>query len=156
VQIAQVQVNDTIYSLAEGQPLQIKVGDVIKVYFSFKANIPERMTVNIQAALYRYTFGVLNRTPEATTKGTMTLESTGGVVRDYSTDIDITIMSGINADIYGLLVELPAYNLQAKIDDCLEVPKKQGLLDMIGPLLVLGLMMGMMAMISPMMKEGFE
>ena len=156
MQIAQVQVNDTIYSLAEGQPLQIKVGDVIKVYFSFKANIPERMTVNIQAALYRYTFGVLNRTPYAITKGTMTLESTGGVVQDYSTTIDITIVSGISSDTYGLIVELPDYDLQDKIDNCLEVPKEAGIMDMIGPLLMIGLMMGLMSMVTPMMKEEAE
>ena len=154
MQIAQVQVNDTIYPLVEGEPLQIKAGDVIKVYVSFRGKVAERTTVQIWASLYHYVLGVLNRQEKAQTKGTMTLEATT-VLTEYQPTVDIAI-GDVSAGTYGLIVELPDYNLQAKIDDCLEVAAEAGIFDMIGPLLVLGLMMGLMSMVSPMMKEGVE
>ncbi|GAI65266.1 unnamed protein product, partial [marine sediment metagenome] len=40
------------------------------------------------------------------------------------------------------------------IDDCLEVAAIPGIFEMLGPLLMIGLMVGMVAMIMPMMEEG--
>ncbi|GAI80784.1 unnamed protein product, partial [marine sediment metagenome] len=63
--------------------------------------------------------------------------------------------------LYGLIVELRGFEdaegnpIEAKIADCLEftaAPGVPGIFDMIGPILILGLL----AFMLPMLKEGFE
>ena len=152
MQITQAQVGNVLYPLTEGQPLPIKAGEVIRVFFTFKGKVPERTEVRIWASVYHYVLGVMNRQEKAQTKGVMTLESTAELT-DYETSMDITI-GDISSGTYGLIVELPDYDLEDHIDDCLEVAAVPGIFEMIGPLLVMGLMMGLMSMMTPMMKEG--
>ncbi|GAH98039.1 unnamed protein product [marine sediment metagenome] len=147
----QVQVGNVIYPLAEGQPLPIAVGDTIRVFHSFSYKLPEAGDVEIWASLYKYTLGILNREGKAQTKQTVTLEKALDW-KDYSGEIDI-LVGDIDAGTYGLICELPDYDVDDSIDDCLEVAAVPGIMDMIGPLLVIGLMAIMVPMMAPMMKE---
>lgn len=152
--ITGVQVGNNIYALAEGQPLQISVEETIRVSFSFKYMMPERTDAVIWASLYQYTAGILNRSGKAQTKSTIVLdESTEW--KDFQGYIDVTVGS-VSAGTYGLIVELPGRkDAEAKIDDCIEVAAAAGIMDMIGPLIMMGVMMYMMSMVTPK-EEGAE
>lgn len=149
MQITQALVGNVLYPLTEGQPLPISVGDVIRLFYTFSYKLPERTTVRIWASLYDAPLGWLNRKEAAQTKETITLEETLEW-QDYSGEIDIVIGS-IGSGIYGLIVELPDYDVEARIESCLEVAAVPSVFDMIIPLLILGLMAGIML---PMLKEG--
>ena len=144
----QVQVGNVLYPLVEGQPLPISVGDTLRVFHSFDYRMPNAADIRIWASLYDYTLGILNREEKAQTKQTITLEKALDW-KSYSGEIDI-LVGDISPGIYGLICELPDYDVDNSIDDCLEVTAVPSIWDMMGPLLVLGLMAGM---IMPMMKE---
>ncbi len=148
----QVQIGNFIYPLTEGQPLPIKAGEVIRVFFTIRGRVPQETEVRVWASLYQYVLGILNREEKAQTKGTTTLEGTVEFL-DYERAADITI-GDIGSGLYGLIVELKDYDISDRIDDCLEVAKVPSIWDMLPSLLVIGLMVGMLAIISPMMKEG--
>ena len=152
--IPQVQVGNTLYPLVEGQPLPIAVGEILRVFYSFSYKLPEASDVRIWASFYNYTIGILNRKESAQTKQTITLEKALDW-KDYSGEIDI-LVGDISPGIYGLICELPGYNIDERIDNCLEVAGVPSIMDMMGPLLVLGLMAGMVSMMAPMMEEGFS
>ena len=155
MQIVQVQVGNVLYPLTEGQPLPVTVGDTIKIFYSFKYKMPQTSGVRIWASLYYYTLlGFFEREERAQTKQTITLEK-ALEWKDYSSVIDI-VVGEATPDIYGLILELPDYkDVEDKIEACIEVTAAPSVFDMIGPLLGLGLMMGMVAMIAPMMEGGF-
>ncbi|GAJ16191.1 unnamed protein product [marine sediment metagenome] len=150
--IPQVQVGNVLYPLVEGQPLPIAVGETLRVFYSFNYRMPNAADVRIWASLYKYTLGILNRKENAQTKQTVTLEKALDW-KDYSGEIDIPV-GDIDPGIYGLICELPGYDVEDSIDDCLEVAAAPGIMDMIGPLLVIGLMAVMVSMMTPMMEEG--
>lgn len=152
MQIAQVQLGNVVYSLAEGQPLPITVGDTIKVFYSFTYKMPQRTDVRIWASLYRYTAGILDRASAAQTKQTITLEKALDWI-PYEGEIDIVVGS-ISAGTYGLICELPDYDTESHIDDSIEVSAPLNIWEMMGPLLIIGLMVGLMSMLTP--KEGEE
>ena len=161
MQIGQVQIGNTLYPLTEGQPLPIKAGDVIKVFFTIRGRVPQDTEVEIWASVYHYALGLLNKQEMAQTKGTTVLEATVEI-KDYERVVDINIGEIVpGSGLYGIIVELRGYEdvegnpMEAKIPDCLEFTATPGIFEMIGPLLVLGLMMGLMSMITPMMGEGF-
>ncbi len=158
MQITQVQVGNTLYPLTEGQPLLIKVGETIRVFFTFRGRVPQDTEVRVWASVYHYVLGILNREEKAQNKGTTILEGTVEF-KDYERAADITI-GDIGSGLYGIIVELKDYKdaegnpIEDKIDNCLEITKVPSIWDMLGPLLMIGLMVGMVAIISPMMKEG--
>ncbi|GAI07198.1 unnamed protein product, partial [marine sediment metagenome] len=145
-------VGNVIYPLTEGQPLPIKGGDTIRLFYAFKYKMPETTGVKIWASLYNYTLGILNRQEKAQTKQTITLEK-ALEWKDYPGEIDIVI-GEISSGTYGLICELPDHDLEERIDNCLEVAAVPSVFEMIGPLLVLGLMAGIVSMMAPTMKEG--
>lgn len=151
--ITGVQVGNVLYPLAEGQPLPINVGESLKVFYAFKYKLPETSGIRIWASLYRYTAGILDRSSQAQTKQTITLEQ-ALEQKDYEDEIDITV-GQVSSGTYGLVCELPDYKVEHHIDDCIEVAGVTSIWEMIGPLLGLGLMVGMVGMMAPMMEEGF-
>lgn len=153
MQMTQVLVGNVLYPLTEGQPLLIDVGDTIKVFYAFKYKMPETADVRIWASLYNYTMGVLNRQERAQTREAITLVK-ALEWKGYEGEIDIEV-GEIGSGTYGIICELPDYDVEHHIDDCIEVTAPPSMFEMIGPLLVLGLMAGMMSMMAPMMKEGF-
>lgn len=155
MQMALAQVGNVVYPLAEGQLLPITVGETVRVYYAFKYKMPQTAGVRIWASLYNYTLGVLNRQEAAQTKQTITLEK-ALELKDYQGEIDI-LVGQVSAGTYGLICELPDYaGAEHHIDDCIEVPAAPSVWEMIGPLLMLGLMAMMVSMMAPMMEEGFE
>ena len=149
MQITQVAVGNVLYPLTEGQLLPVAVGDTIKVFYAFKYKMPETSGVRIWASLYQVT-----RTEKAQTKDKITLVKALDW-KDYAGEIDIEI-GQIGSGTYGLICELPDYDVEHRIDDCIEVTAPSSIMEMIGPLLVLGLMVGMVGMMAPMMEEGFS
>ena len=153
MQITQVQVGNVLYPLAEGQPLPIAVGETIRVFYAFKYKVAETTDVRIWASLFARPFDEIDRHEKAQTKGTIMLEK-ALEWKDYSGEIEILVGS-TPPGIYGLICELPDYkDAQHYIDDCIEVTTAPSVFEMIGPLLVLGLMAGMVSMMAPMMEEG--
>lgn len=152
MQLTYAQVGNLLYPLAEGQPLPIAVGETIKVFYAFSYKMPETADVRIWASLYRYTAGILDRSSQAQTKGTITLEK-ALERKDYAGEIDIVI-GQVSPGTYGLICELPDYGAEAErhIDDCIEVAAPPSLWSVIGSLLVLGLMAGLVGMIVPTEK----
>lgn len=150
MQIINAQVGNVIYPLVEGQPFPINVGQTLRVFYSFKYKMPESGSVRLWASLYYYTIlGFFEREEKAQTKGTIALEKALDW-RDYSGSVDIIISSDCTPDIYGLILELPDYkDVADKREACVEVAKAPNIFDMIGPLLVLGLLAGMMPMLAP-------
>ncbi len=148
----QVQVGGNVYTLAEGQPVQVQAGQTIRVFFSFKYKVADQTSVPVWASLYQYTVGVVDRVAWAQTKGTVTLEKSIDW-QVYQGQIDIAVGSGGKAGLYGLTAEIPGFkDAEAKIDNCIEVAAAPGLMDMITPMLLMLLMMGMMQM----MPKEFE
>lgn len=152
--ITQAQVGNVLYPLAEGQPLPISVGDTLRVFYAFKYKLPEESGVRIWASLYKYSLGILDRQENAQTKETIILEKALDW-KDYEGEIDIVI-GDIGVGTYGLICELPDYDTEEHIDDCLEVSAPPSVFEMVGPILVIGLMAGMVSMMMPMMEEGFS
>ena len=154
MQMTHVQVGNFIYPLTEGQPLPITVGETVRVFYAFKYKLPETADVQIWASLFKYVLGIGNRQENARTKGTITLEQ-ALEWKDYSGEIDI-VVGQVGAGTYGLICELPDYRIWNHIDDCIEVAAAPSMFEMIGPLLVIGLMAAMVGMMAPMMEEGFS
>jgi hypothetical protein len=155
----QVQVGNYVYTLAGGQPLKIQAGQKLRVFFSFSYKVAETTTIPIWGSLYQKTIGVINRVEKAQTKATITLEKSVDW-QTYQGQIDIGIDSKVEAGMYGLIVELPGLkDAEAKIDDCIEVTAAPGITEWVGPLLMFGLMAGMVGMMAPMAggkAEGME
>lgn len=139
--VTQVQIGGATYPLAEGQQIAVAAGDVIKVYYSFRYKLPAAGDVEVWASFYKYTVGILNRVERAQAKQVITL---GKALdwKDYSGEMDI-IVGDISSGTYGLICELPDYDVDARIENCFSVAGVMGIVDMI-PMLIMVMMMGMM------------
>lgn len=154
MQIANAQIGNTLYPLVEGQPLPIAVGEIIKVFYAFRYKMPKTADVGIWASVYKYSLGLLDRQGQAQTKEAITLQGTLDW-KDYSGEIDIVI-GDMPTDVYGLILELPGYDVEDKIDDCLEIAAAPSMWGVMGNLLMLGLLFGVVSMITPAMEEGVK
>ena len=154
MQITEAQVGQELYPLVEAEPLPVAVGDTIKVFYAFKYKLPEKAGVRIWASLYNYAAGIINRQENAQTKQTITLEK-ALEFQLYEGEIDIEV-GDVSSGTYGLICELLDYDVEDHIDDCIDVTAPPSMWEMIGPLLVIGLMAGMVSMMTPMMEEGFS
>lgn len=152
MQITAVQVGNILYPLTEGQPLPIVVGNTVRVFFAFNYRMLETSDIRIWASFYKYSFGILDRQGQTQTKGIITLQK-ALTYQPYEGVIDI-VVGDMPVAIYGLICELPDYDVYDNIDDSIEVAAAPGIFDMIGPLLMIGLMVGLVSMMTPMMKEG--
>ncbi len=149
----QVQLGNNLYSLVEGQPLPIQAGQTLRVFFSFRYKVADTVTVPIWASLYQKVVGVVNRVELAQTKGTITLDATTDW-QTYQGQIDIAISSEVQPGVYGLIVELPGFDdAKEQIDNCIEVTGAPGMMEWIGPLMMIA-MMGMMVQMMTGMSEG--
>ena len=155
----QVQIGNILYPLSEEEPLPIKAGDVIRVFFTIRGRVPQDTEVEIWASVYHYVLGVMNKQETAQTKGTTILEGTVEF-KDYEKAADINIDEIVpGSGLYGLIVELRHYKdaegnpIEARIDDCLEFTATPSIFEIIAPILVIGLLVGIMV---PMMKGVFK
>jgi len=148
MECTRVQVGNLVYNLAEGQPVDVGVGDTLRVFYSFSYIVPQTVNASIWGSLYRYTLGILDRSSNAQTKSSITLEASPEW-QTYQGQIDIVIGS-IDSGLWGLIVELPGYDgAEAKIDNCIQVAAAGGITDLL-PVLTMVMMMGM---VMPMMEE---
>jgi len=151
----QVHVGGNIYTLVEGQPLQIQAGQTLRVFFSFSYKVAETTTIPIWASLFQRIAGMVNRVEAAQTKTTITLD-TAIAWQTCQGYVDIAIGSGVKAGLYGLIVELPGFEeAEESIDECIEVTAAPGMTEWVGPLIMIA-MMGMMAPMMGEMAEGME
>ena len=148
--ITQAQIGYGIYPLAEGQPLPISAGQTLRVFFTFGYKVAETTTVPVWASLYRK-IPWLDRMEAAQTKSFITLDKAIDW-QTYQGQIDIAV-GNVSAGVYGLIVELPGFkDAEAAIDDCIEVLAAPGILDWMGPLM----MIAMLGMVAPLVTEGME
>lgn len=164
MQITQAQVGNVLYPLVEGQPLSVVTGDVLKIFFGFRYKIDETSDVAIWASLYKKYTARIDRADDAQTKTVITLEKTFEW-KEVSGEIDILIpkvsgalggliTGGIDEGLWGLIVELPDYNVDGRIENCIEAIAPPGLFDTIGQLIPMLILVMIMGMIMPLMEEG--
>lgn len=139
-------VETSLVALANGEKVQLRPGDTLRVNYSFRYRIAK--TVSLWASLYLYSARfILNRVSGAQEKSAITLTESPEW-QDYPGQIDIAIGS-IGSGSFGLIVEMPAVpGMEAKIDDCIEVVAAPGITEWIGPLMVIAVM-GMMVQMMP-------
>ncbi|GAI93059.1 unnamed protein product, partial [marine sediment metagenome] len=99
--------------------LEVKPGAKIGVPYGFRYKAPETCDVEIWASLYNYTLGILNRQEQAQTKEMITLEK-ALTFQIYYGEIGI-VVGEVGAGTYGLICELPDYDVEDHIDNCVEV-----------------------------------
>lgn len=134
----------------DGQPIPLSeiitkgIGEALKVAYSFKYKVISPITIDIWASLYQIT-----RTEKAQTKTAISLDKALDW-KTYEGEIDIAI-GEIGAGIYGVICELPDYGVEDKIDDCINITAPPSVFEMIGPILVLGILA---AIIPSITKEG--
>lgn len=146
MRITQLAVGNQAIPLGEGEALQLAVGDTLRVFYGFNYKVAETTDIQVRAALYRYTAGILDRSPLALTTETITLDK-ALTFQPYSGEIDIVI-GQVGSGLWGLICELPDYDVEQHLDDCLDVTAPPSMMDMIGPILILGLMAAMIPMIA--------
>ena len=148
-----VQVGNALVALNPGQPLPVSAGDTLRVFYAFNYKVAETTGVEIWASLYRWSDHIyIDRQEEAQTKQTITLEK-ALTYQPYEGEIDI-VVGQINSGTYGLICEFPDFDVEGRIDDCIEVAAAPSIWGTVGTLLALGLMAAMVSMMAPMMKEG--
>ncbi|GAH18039.1 unnamed protein product [marine sediment metagenome] len=152
MQIAQILVGNVIYPLTEGQPLPIMVGDTLRVFFTFNYRLPKTTDVRIWASLYKYSLGIIDRQGQAQTKEVITLEKTLSEWKPYEGEIDIVI-GDMPLAIYGLILELPDYDEEERIDESLEVTGVPSIWESLGSLLILFLMISLVKKLTPKPKK---
>lgn len=91
------------------ETLEIEIGQTIRIPFGFKYKAPKTTNVRIWASLCKNS----NRQEQAQTKETITLEQSP-VWKTYYDEISITI-GKLNVGVYGLIVELPDYDVDIRI-----------------------------------------
>jgi len=154
-------VNTSLAALAAGEQVQLNVGDTLEISVSFKYTVAENTMVTLRACPYQYTLGVLDRiggscgeNPDVELEATLTPKT-------KETTVEMPIVpaaeGGIEDGTYGLIVEILGTDAEDHIDDCLVISgNPTSMMAMVGPLLALGLLAGMVSMMTPMMEEGFS
>ena len=147
----------SLAELANGQVIELAVGDILQVWVSFKYVVAEDTIVTLRACPYAGLFG---RVGGSCGEADIELErSTTAKLKEAAVDMPIVPAAegGIENGTYGLIAEILGTDAEDHIDDCLVISgNPAGMMEMVGPLLVIGLMMGMMSMMTPMVKEGFS
>lgn len=146
-----MQISGLTIAKADLEAIAVSVGQTLTVPYSFNYKVAETTDIQVRAALYRYTAGVLDRSSLAITTEAVTLGK-ALAFQPYSGEIDIVI-GAVGPGLWGLICELPGYNVEQHIDDCIDVAAVPSMWEIIGPLLVLGLMVGMVSMITPKGKS---
>ena len=132
----------SLNALANGETVELRQGDTLRVSYSFSYKVAEEATIPIWASLYSRTLGMINRAERAQTKGTTSLDASLSWT-SCEGSIDIAI-GDVSAGVYGLILEVPGAGDEAQyaIDDAVSVLGTPGILDML-PMLLMVLVMGM-------------
>ena len=142
-------VNTSLNALAAGEQIELAPGDVLRVSCSFKYVVAQAVTVTLWASLGLGIGRDIESFEEISLEAALTPKTWAG-------DIDISIPTGKTTGTYWLRAEIKGYpDTQTTIPDAVVISGVPSVFEMIGPLLVLGLMMGLLAMMTPALKEGF-
>lgn len=148
-----VQVGNELYTLAEGEPLQVPSGGDLRVFYSFNYTVDKEVRISVWGSLFDRILGIRNRKNQAQTKQTIVLEAATDW-QQYQGYIDINL--GVGPGVYGLVLELPDFgDAEEWIDDCIEVTQAAGITDWMGTVLMIA-MMGMMMPIMQQMTGGMN
>jgi hypothetical protein len=145
---------DIVFRPLALEPKTFSVGDTVRVTASFQYTVGKDTSVTVQAGPYHYIAGILDRI--GTCFGTTTVDLPKALTpteKQFTVDFTLKATDGIAAGTYGLLVEIPGTDINVKQDDVLIIPAAPGIFEMIGPLLMIGLMVAMVSMMAPMMEE---
>jgi len=143
-------VSTSLDALAAGEQVQLSVGGTLRVNVSFKYTVAEPTTVVLWASLGLGIGRDIENKEEISLEGAITPKTWEG-------SIDLTVPQGVTAGTYWLRAEIEGYpETQVTIDDAVVITAPPSPIEMVGPLLVLGLMAGMVSQMTPMMKEGFS
>ena len=143
-------VNTSLSALAAGEQVELAPGDVLRVSCSFKYVVAQAITVVLWASLGLGIGRDIESFEEISLEATLTPKTWTG-------DIDILIPSGKTAGTYWLRAEIEGYpETQTTISDAVTISGVPSVFEMVGPLLGLGLMVGIVGMMAPVMKEGFS
>jgi hypothetical protein len=142
---------DIVFRPLALEPKTFSVGDTVRVTASFQYTVGKDTSVTVQAGPYHYIAGILDRIGASFGSTEVSLpKALTPTEKQFTIDFKL---SEIDAGTYGLLVEIPGTDINVKQDDVLIIAAAPSIWGMIGPLLVLGLMVAMMSMMAPMMKE---
>lgn len=150
--IDRIQVISPYYGVLEntGGPVILTQGDILRVSVSFKYSSPHKAS----RATLRGIIGTLSqRAAEATLHIDLPI-SEGFITKNASIDIPTssggTFSSGTAPGVYNLTVMIDEDpTVYDEIPSCITVVKQLGMLDMIIPLMIIGMMAMMMPMIMP-------
>ena len=143
-------VQTSLAALAAGEQVELAPGDVLRVSCSFKYVVAQATTVVLWASLGLGIGRDIESFKEISLEATLTPKTWTG-------DIDIEIPSGKTAGTYWLRAEIEGYpDTQTTIPDAAVIAGVPSMMEMVGPLLAMGLMAGIVSMMAPMMEEGFS
>jgi len=143
-------VQTSLSALLAGEQVELAPGDVLRVSCSFKYKVAEAITVVLWASLGLGIGRDIESFEEISLEATLTPKTWEG-------DIDILIPSGKTAGTYWLRAEIEGYpDTQTTIPDAAVISGVPSMMEMVGPLLAMGLMAGMVSMMAPTMEEGFS
>lgn len=149
-------VNTSLAALAAGDKVELVVGDVLRVSCSFSYIVSEAVIVILWASLGLGLGRDIETREETSLEAALTPKTWEGSIDIEIPSVSIIPFVGIKSGTYWLRAEIEGYpETQTTIPDAVIISAAPSIFDMIGPLLVMGLMMAMMAMIMPKMKEGF-
>lgn len=140
-------VETSLSALAAGEQVQLSVGDTLRVTVSFKYVVAEPTTVVLWASLGLGIGRDIENKEEISLEGTITPKTWEG-------SIDLTVPQGVTAGTYWLRAEIEGYpETQVTLPNAVVISAPPSPIPL---LIALVLMMGMMSMMVPMIKEGFE
>jgi len=144
---------DIAFSPLALEPKTFNIGDTIRVTASFLYTVGADTSVTVQAGPYQYKLGILDRIGSCFGSTEVSLpKATTPTEKQFTIDFILlpSAQGGIKDGTYGLIVEIPGTDFNAKQDGVLVVTgNPASIWDMI-PMLVMVMMLGM---IMPMMEE---
>lgn len=149
-------IQTSLNALASGNPVEISVGETLRVSCSFKYRVAQDMLISLWACPYQRRLGIRDLIQSCRGETNVTLEATT-VLTLKEVVVDCLFIpaseGGIGDGTYGLVAEIEGTDIKEEIDNCLTVsgnPKSAwgAIMDII-PLMMIMMMFSMM---TPMMK----
>ena len=140
-------VQTSLGALASGQQMQLNVGDTLRVNVSFNYTVSENTSVTVRGCPYQRVMGVLDRIGSCCGETQADL-NTALTPAKKEVVIDCVMLpaseGGIGDGTYGLIAEIPGYDAEKTIENCIVISgNPASIMDMI-PMLMMVMVMGMM------------
>jgi len=140
-------VQTSLGALASGQQVQLSVGDTLRVSVSFNYTVSESTSVTIRCCPHQRVMGILDRIGSCCGETQADLSGTVTPAKKEVT-VDCVMLpaseGGIGDGTYGLIAEIPGYDAEETIENCIVISgNPASVMDMI-PMLMMVMVMGMM------------